>query len=160
MTANDEAGDGVGEVRPLTIDDFQAVVAIDSKLSGSWRQAFFSKRLAAALEKPKDFIYVGVDRDGALAGFAFAHLLEGEFGGTGTVAVLDAIGVDPDRQGAGIGHRLMDGLIAVMKHKGVREMQTQVDWRDHDLMRFCEASGFVRAPRLVLERDTGSPFLQ
>jgi ribosomal protein S18 acetylase RimI-like enzyme len=144
-------------VRPLTIDDFDAVVAIDAKLSGTRRENFYTKRLEAALAKPKDFIYVGVDRDGVLAGFAFVHLLAGEFGGTGTVAVLDAIGVDPAHQDAGLGQHLVDGLIAVMKNKNVREMQTEVDWTNHSLLRFLDANGFVRAPRIVLERGTAVP---
>ncbi len=155
-----DVGIGGDGVRPLTIDDFQSVVTIDSKLSGNWRQVFYSKRLAAALEKPKEFIYVGVDLDGELVGFAFAHVLEGEFGVTGNVAVLDAIGVDPDHQHKGLGQRLMDGLIDVMRHKGVQELQTQVDWTDHDLMRFFDVNGFVRAPRLVLERSTATPLPQ
>ena len=61
-----QGSEAVTSVRPLTIDDFDAVVAIDANLSGNWRQRFYTKRLAAALEKPKDFIYVGIDRDGAL----------------------------------------------------------------------------------------------
>ena len=152
-----QATEAANSVRPLTSDDFEAVVAIDAKLSGNRRENFYSKRLAAALEKPKDFIYVGADRDGALAGFAFVHLLAGEFGGAGTVAVLDAIGVDPAHQDAGLGQHLIDGLIAVMEQKDLREMQTEVDWTNHSLLRFLDANGFVRAPRIVLERATAEP---
>lgn len=141
--------------RALTVDDLRAVIEIDSKHSGSWRQGFYEQRLAAALTKPKDFIYVGVDVGDALAGFVFAHLLEGEFGGTAPVAVLDAIGVDPERHGHGVGRALMAELESVMKHKGVRELQTQVDWRSHRLVRFLDSAGFRRAPRLVLEAELG-----
>ncbi len=144
-------------VRPLTVDDFKRVVDIDSKLSGNWRQGFYSKRLAAALENPGDFIYVGVDDGDRLAGFAFAHLLRGEFGESGTMAVLDAIGVDPDHRAKGHGQALMAGLIEVMKHKGVDELQTQVDWHNHELLHFLAAHGFAAAPRMILERDTAEP---
>ena len=156
MNAKQET-EAANSVRPLTRDDFDAVVAIDATLSGTRREDFYTRRLAAALEKPKDFIYVGVDRDGALAGFAIVHLLAGEFGGAGTVAVLDAIGVDPAHQDAGLGQHLIDGLVAVMKKKDVREMQTEVDWTNHSLLRFLDANGFVRAPRIVLERGTAAP---
>ncbi|MDJ0949210.1 MAG: GNAT family N-acetyltransferase [Alphaproteobacteria bacterium] len=144
-------------LRALTADDLKAVIEIDSRHSGNWRQGFYEKRLAAALAKPKEFIYMGADRDGRLVGFAFAHLLEGEFGGKAPVAVLDAIGVEPDEQAHGVGHALMDGLEDVMRHKGVRELQTEADWRSHGLIEFLDATGFRRAPRLVLERDVRAP---
>lgn len=144
-------------VRPLTPDDFEGVVAIDNKLFGASREGFYKKRLSAVVAKPKDFIYVGVDHDGTLAGFAFAQLLKGEFGGKGTVAVLDAIGVDPDHGHEGLGRSLIDGLIAVMRDKDVHELRTEVDWKNDKLLHFLAANGFETAPRLVLERATGAP---
>lgn len=155
--SNGEQGAGDLRVRALTVDDLKAVIGIDSKHSGSWRQGFYEKRLSAALAKPKDFIYVGVEDDNGLAGFVFAHLLEGEFGGKGPVAVLDAIGVDPDHEHHGVGHALMNGLEEVMRRKGVRELQTEVDWRSHHLIEFLDVTGFRRAARLVLERDVRAP---
>jgi len=156
MATKRETGEAA-TLRPLTVDDFKQVLTIDSKLSGNWRQGFYSKRLAAALERPSDFIYVGIELDGDLAGFAFAQLLRGEFGGSGTVAVLDAIGVDPDHDHEGLGQALMDGLIDVMRQKDVHELRTQVDWRNDKLLHFLAANGFETAPRLVLERDTAEP---
>jgi L-amino acid N-acyltransferase YncA len=150
-------GNETDHVRPLTPGDFERVVAIDSKRSGSRRESFYAKRLKAASEKPHDFIYVGIDVDGALEGFAIAQLLRGEFGDRGTVAVLDAIGVDPDHAHGGLGQSLMDGLIAVMQRQDVHELRTEVDWRNHELLHFLAANGFEMAPRLVLERDATVP---
>lgn len=142
------------ETRRLTVDDFDRVVSIDSKLSGQWRQRFYKKRLAAALAGPRDFISVGVEKNGALVGFAFAHLLRGDYGSDDTVAVLDAVGVDPRFGRAGVGHDLLNGMYAEMRRKHIRELHTQVDWRNVPLLSFLASNGFETAPRLVLERET------
>ena len=44
-----------------------------------------------------------------------------------------------------------------MKQKDVGEIQTEVDWTHNSLLRFLYANGFVRAPRIVLERGTAVP---
>jgi GNAT superfamily N-acetyltransferase len=147
-------------LRPLTPDDLDAVVAIDRKHSGESRRGFYEKRLERALRNPKGFIYVGVCKGDTLAGFAFARLLGGEFGCEDVVAALDAIGVDPDRKGAGLGRRLMAGLEDVMRKKGVGELQTQASWTNQDLLHFLGAAGFQTAPRIVLERDVSEPFAE
>ena len=146
-------------LRPLTPADLDAVVAIDRKHSGESRRGFYEKRLDRALRNPKGFIYVGICEGETLTGFAFARLLGGEFGHE-NAAALDAIGVDPDRRGAGLGQRLMAGLEDVMRKKGVREMQTQVNWTNSSLLRFLNAAGFETAPRIVLERDVAEPLTE
>ena len=68
------------EVRPLSPSDLDGVVAIDRKHSGVSRRTFYEKRLQAAIRSPKDFIYIGVWEADALAGFALARVLGGEYG--------------------------------------------------------------------------------
>ena len=109
--------------------------------------------MAAAEERPRDFIHVGAMWGGALCGFAIARILRGEFGHEHAVAVLDAVGVEPETQECGIGHALMDELINTMREMGVRSLQSQVDWTNQDLLRFLQASDFKIAPRLALERS-------
>jgi GNAT superfamily N-acetyltransferase len=153
------------------------VVEIDRRITGRSRRVFFERRLKAALADPAGFIVVAVEADdtssgtssrastgarsGACTGFAIARLQNGEFGDDRRVAVLDVIGVDPARHGAGIGSLLLEGITAGMKRCGVGELRTQVDWRDQELIRFFAATGFGLAPRQVLERatarDLGSP---
>lgn len=150
---NESSGTGdSSSLRPLTVDDLDKVVAIDKALIGRSRRGFFETRLKAALRNPKRFIYVGACEDDDLVGYVLARLLEGEFGGDRTVAVLDAIGLDPRQQGKGLGRRLMAGLEDVMHQKNVHELQSQLDWNNHTLMRFLDQSGFRLAPRVVLSR--------
>ena len=143
-----------GVLRALRPADLDAVVEIDRRIAGRSRRVFFERRLKAALADPAGFIVVAVDTDGACTGFAIARLQNGEFGDDRRVAVLDVIGVDPARQGAGVGTLLLEGITARMKRRDVCELRTQVDWRDQKLIRFFAAAGFGLAPRQVLERAT------
>ncbi len=148
---------GSGEVGPLTPDDLDAVVAIDGALTGTSRRDFFKRRLAAALKSPRDFVYVGLRRDGQLAGYALARLVDGEFGKPGASAALDAIGVDPAHQHKDAGHQLLTAVEDVLRHKGVAELTSQVQWANQDLIGFFAHAGFDLAPRIVLNRSTAQP---
>lgn len=146
-----------GKIAPLNANDLDAVVAIDKALSGTSRRGFFEKRLAAALNEPGDFVYVGL-RDGKqLVGYALARLVDGEFGKPGARAALDAIGVDPEHQGKTAGHQLLTAVEEVLRHKGVSELTSQIEWANQGLLRFFASAGFALAPRIVLTRPTDQP---
>lgn len=144
-------------IRPLAAGDLDAVITIDTETAGRVRRGFFERRLAAAMKDPKRFIYVGADKDGKLKGFALVSILAGEYGAAEQVAVLDAIGVEPEAQGRGIGKALLRRVDEVMREKGIREMRTQSDWTSHRLLGFLEAMGFELAPWLVMSRDVSHP---
>lgn len=143
--------------RPLGADDVERVIAIDRAHSGRSRHRFFEKRFAAVQAQPNDFIHVGVVRDGLLCGFAIARIHRGEFGFEHAVAVLDAIGVESESRDRGIGRLLMRELGEVMGNRGVRMLQSQADWTNHQLLRFFDAAGFKLAPRFALQRLVAAP---
>ena len=141
------------EVRPLRPTDLEQVIAIDSDHFGEPRRRFFEKRLAHAKKHPEDYVQVGVVRDGALIGFAFARILRGEFGREQAIATLDSVGVKISSREHGVGHALMDALTKALHREGVRSLQSQAEWTNHALLRFFDGRGFSLAPRLVLERS-------
>ena len=147
-------------VRPLRSIDIERVIAIDSAHVGEPRRRFFEKRLTHATRHPDDFVHVGVVRNGALVGFAFARILRGEFGRPQAIATLDAVGVEHDSRAHGVGRALMEGLTKLMREKGVKLLQSQADWTNHGLLRFFDSSGFGLAPRLVLERSVLTPLAE
>lgn len=157
MSTQAETGgaSGTAAVRPLLEADLGAVVALDRAITGRSRRGYFEKRLAAALREPGGHIQVAVTVDGALAGFALARVLEGEFGSTRSAVVLETIDVDPGQRHHGLGHMLLDGVEQVMRHKGITELQTQAAWSDHELLRFFDAGGFSLAPRQVVSCRVG-----
>jgi GNAT superfamily N-acetyltransferase len=138
--------------RALVAADLERVIAIDRVHSGRSRRHFFEKRFATAQARPDDFVQVGVMTGDGLQGFAVARILRGEFGQKDAVAVLDAVGVDPQSREHGLGQSLMEGLLDVSGRRGVRALQSQVSWTNLDLLRFFNASRFKLAPRLDLER--------
>jgi ribosomal protein S18 acetylase RimI-like enzyme len=157
---NNAAVNMENNVRPLRPSDLEQVITIDSDYVGEPRRHFFERRLAHAEKNPEDFVQIGVVRNGALAGFAFARILRGEFGREQAVARLDALGVMSSSRERGVGRALMGGLTESMRRKGVQSLQSQADWTNHALLRFFDASGFGLAPRLMLERSVLTPLAE
>ncbi len=145
-------------IRSLERKDLEAVIAVDQVLSGRSRRGFFTRRLDHATQDPAAFIGLAAEREGRFAGFVFARIEEGEFGAAAREASLDAIGVDLALAGRlGVGRVLLDRLAADLRARGIGELSTQVDWTDHRLIGFFSRTGFVLAPRVVLERGAGDP---
>lgn len=138
--------------RPITVADLEQVIAIDKVNTGHSRRHFFEKRFNAAKKRPSDFVQVGVFAGSALRGFAIARILRGEFGRKDAVAVVDALGVAPESREIGVGQTLMEGLVAGARQQGARSVQSQVDWKNVELLRFFNSTHFELAPRLALER--------
>ena len=138
--------------RPITVADLEQVIAIDKVNTGHSRRHFFEKRFAAAKARPSDFVHVGVVADNVLRGFAIARILRGEFGQKDAVAVVDALGVAPESREHGLGQSLMEGLVATARQQGAGALQSQVDWKNVELLRFFNTSHFKLAPRLALDR--------
>jgi ribosomal protein S18 acetylase RimI-like enzyme len=147
-------------VRPLTDGDLERVIAIDRAHSGHSRSSFFEKRLAAAKASPNDFVHIGVVRGKSIVGFVLARILRGEFGRADAVAVLDALGVDSRSRARGVGQALMGELIRTLREKNVVSLHSQVEWSNHDLLRFFAGSGFTLAPRLALDRPVAEPLAE
>ena len=147
-------------VRALRPDDLERVIAIDRAVTGSTRRRFMEKRLAVSQLHPEDYLFVGVEQGGTLAGYALGRILHGEFGLREPVAVLDAMGVDPASQDHGHGHALVAGVLKVCRRKGVHRLHSQAEWTSHALLRFFDSTGFRLAPRVVLERGTAQAMVE
>jgi ribosomal protein S18 acetylase RimI-like enzyme len=146
--------------RLLEPGDIDRVIAIDRAHVGESRRRFFEKRFAAAKARPEDFVHIAMQNGGPLQGFAMARILRGEFGRDRTIAVLDAIGVEPASRERGVGQALIEELVEILKASGIGSLHSQVDWTNHQLLHFFDDSGFTLAPRLVLERSTAEPLAE
>jgi predicted N-acetyltransferase YhbS len=144
-------------VRPLRPGDAEAVVRIDRARSGRSRTEFYAKRFATLAESPRAVAAVAAEDEGRVVGFAFARVLDGEFGGAAPVGALDAIGVLPEQEREGVATALLAGLEAALVAQGARELRTEVDWSEHGMTAFFSASGFRLSPRIVLERSLERP---
>ena len=140
------------EIRPLRAADLATIVSIDASLSGQPRRAYFERRLAAAQHDPERYLQLAVDRDGGLAGFMLGRVLEGEFGRSEPALRLEALGVRPDAQHAGLGTLLAEELQARALRAGLAEVRTTGLWRHHGLLRFLDRSGYRLSESHVLDR--------
>jgi GNAT superfamily N-acetyltransferase len=147
-------------VRSIDTNDLERVVAIDRTHTGHSRRRFFEKRFAQAAAHPDDFVQIGLMRGGSLRGFAIVHLLRGEFGRQGIVAVLDILGVEVGSQDHGIGQALVERLIEILQQKRVNSLHSQASWTSHNLLRFFDACGFSLSPRTILDRSVAEPFIE
>ncbi len=144
----------MSNIRPLSSADLEAVIAIDKATAGISRRGYFEKRLAAATDRPGDYVYCGLEADGALVGFAFAKLVNGEFGKPGASAALDVIGVEARHGHKGYGQVLLEEVERVLAGKGVGYLTSQVEWANGGVLGFLGGAGFALAPRVVLTRST------
>ncbi len=144
----------MAEITKIGVESLDKVVALDSATNGSHRRDFFTKRFDAQEKHPRAFISIGAMADKGMVGFICCHLLKGEFGSDKLIAVLDAMSVEPESQGHGVGHDLMAQLMTEIRERGGRELQTQAGWNQPKVLDFFAATGFRLAPRLILERTT------
>lgn len=140
-------------IRPLVAGDLEAVAAVDREAAGRSRRDYYARRFRRIQEDPRGVMGFVAESGGRLVGFAFVRVLDGEFGGTAPVGVLDAIGVADSARRKGAGKALVTGIEASMRALGVRELRSQVRWAEGDLGGFLASCGFRLAPRLVLERS-------
>jgi ribosomal protein S18 acetylase RimI-like enzyme len=143
-------------IRDIVTADLDRVIELDRRLTGGPRRSFHEKRQAAANADPAAFVTLAAADGTTLKGYALGHVLDGEFGGTGPIGVVDSLGIDPDQRGHGLGRQLMAAMENAMRARGVKELVTQADWTEHAMTRFFQSAGFQLAPRLVLERATNA----
>ncbi len=139
------------KVRMLTNDDLDAVVRIDKRSTGEARRDYFELKLKQAMEDTRIVVSLGAEIDDALVGFLMGKLYYGEFGIADPVAILDTIGVEPERAREGIGKAMLEQFRMNLRVLGIEKIQTQAGWNEWRLLRFLEAQGFEPVPRLSLE---------
>lgn len=139
---------------PIGVESIDRIVELDGATNGRRRPDFFAKRFEAQEKHPQAFISIGATEAGMMIGFACCHMLQGEFGSNKLIAVLDAMAVEPESQGQGVGHDLLQQLIDEIRRRGGQDLRTQAGWDQPAMLDFFSATGFKLAPRLILERST------
>lgn len=131
-------------IREMRLDDLDAVVQLDARISGDSRRAYFERRLASLSTDRIDNHTLGLvaEVDGVIVGFVMGTLTNGEFGFTEVTALVDSIAVHPDQQRRGIGQRLAGAFVAEGAARGVRDVYTLVNWNAWDMLKFFDSIGF------------------
>jgi predicted N-acetyltransferase YhbS len=139
-------------VRSLAEGDLRALVAIDRRITGRDRAAYFQRKLADALTESDVRVSLVAELDGVPIGFIMARVDLGEFGRVETTAVIDTLGVDPDYQNRGVGRALVSQLLSNLGTLRVETVRTEVDWQDRDLLGYLDRSGFLPSQQLCFDQ--------
>jgi ribosomal protein S18 acetylase RimI-like enzyme len=138
-------------VRSMREADLKALVAIDRRITGRDRSAYFERKLAEAMHESDVRVSLVAEIDGRAVGFIMARVDLGEFGRIEPAAVMDTIGVDPDFAGRGVGRALLSQLLANLTTLRVDKVLTEVDWGDRELMAYLDRCGFKPSARLSFD---------
>ena len=68
-------------IRDIAAADLERVIELDRRLTGKPRRNYHEKRMAAMGAEPASFITLAAADGPVLKGYAYAHILDGEFGG-------------------------------------------------------------------------------
>jgi len=128
-------------VRPLDELDISSVVAIDEKVSGSYRPDVWEERITYHLRKDPEGSFVA-EWDGSVVGFMLGEVRTGEFGLDEPTGWIEIVGVDPDHRGRGVGQALADSVFAHFRRQGATTVRTLVDETMVELGHFFGSLGF------------------
>jgi len=144
-------------VRGLKPEDLEAVIALDAKIFKRRREEYFKLKLQQNLAESGVKVSLAAELDGCFCGFLLARLFYGEFGIAEPVAVLEAMGVNPDFQRKGVATELMGQLRRNLGGLNVTTLKTEVGWDHPEVMAFFHREGFRPAQRFCLDLDLTLP---
>jgi ribosomal protein S18 acetylase RimI-like enzyme len=138
-----EQADSVA-IRPLNELDLDAVVAIDERISGSYRPEVWERRVGYYLRRDPESSVVA-EEGGRVVGFMFGEVRSGEFGLEEPTGWIEVLGVDPDSRGRAAGRRMAEAMLEHFRERGAVVVRTLVDADMPEIGGFFAALGFEPA---------------
>jgi ribosomal protein S18 acetylase RimI-like enzyme len=158
------ASSAEAKVRPMTLEDLDAIFFVDHEIRRSGKAITYSNlttehiftidRHIGSLERPVSYVDLihgdvsqllrfglVVEVEGHVRGFVLGRLAHvGE--GAARVGEILILGVHPDYQRKGIAAKLMNGLCDRFHAEDISRVRIEVDQRDKDLLGFVERMDF------------------
>ena len=138
------------QIRPLKKEDLNDIIEIDKKVLGRSRAEYWQMKVELLQSRSHLPSLVATIND-KVVGFILGEASGWEFGIPDTVGWIHTIGVDPAVQKKGVARKLVHEMIAHLKKVGVSTIYVLVNWRDWDLLKFLDATGFSRGDMINLE---------
>jgi GNAT superfamily N-acetyltransferase len=141
-------------VRPVRRGDLDAVIAIDTQVTGLekrdyWRSVY--RRYGDAATTPSAQFLVA-EAAGEVVGFVIGEVRDWEFGAPPCGWVF-AIDVRPDARLAGTGTRLLESICAGFRRAGVRKVRTMLASDNTLILSFFRSQGMMAGRFIPLEMD-------
>jgi ribosomal protein S18 acetylase RimI-like enzyme len=140
-------------VRPVRRGDLDAVIAIDTQVTGLekrdyWRAVF--RRYGEGATPGAQFLVA--EARGEVVGFIIGEVRDWEFGAPPCGWVF-AIDVRPDARQAGIGTRLLEAILSGFRRAGVRKVRTMLASDNTLILSFFRSQGMMAGRFIPLEMD-------
>ncbi|KPK08661.1 MAG: hypothetical protein AMJ64_02895 [Betaproteobacteria bacterium SG8_39] len=139
----------LADVRSLSVQDLDAVVRIDRRLTGHDRSGYMKHKLEEALAETGLRISLVARIEDSVAGYLMASADYGDFGRTEPVAIIDTVGVDPGFAHRGVGHALLSQLFMNLGALRIERVETVLAKENLDLLEFFYSVGFGPSGRLA-----------
>ena len=137
-------------VRPVRRADLGAVVALDARVTGLEKRAYWRgvfRRYGGAAEGRQ---FLVAETGGRVVGFIIGEVRDWEFGSPPCGWVF-AIDVHPDARQAGVGSRLLEGIATGFRRAGVRTIRTLLSRDNALVLSFFRSQGMMAGPFIPLE---------
>ena len=158
-TARPEAAPAINppgdlSIRPVRRSDLDAVIAIDTQVTGLekrdyWRSVY--RRYGEAANTPSAQFLVA-EAGGEVVGFIIGEVRDWEFGAAPCGWVF-AIDVRPDARLSGIGTRLLESICAGFRRAGVRKVRTMLASDNALILSFFRSQGMMAGRFIPLELE-------
>ena len=138
-------------VRPARRADLAAVVALDARVTGLAKRAYWTGLFRRYGDAGEGRQFLVAETGGRVVGFVIGEVRDWEFGSPPCGWVF-AIDVHPDARQAGVGTRLLEAIAAGFRRAGVTTIRTLLA-RDHALgLSFFRSTGMTDVPFIPLEK--------
>ena len=137
-------------IRAMTAADLGRIAEIDKLVLGRSRPEYWELKIEMS-DKRSPMSSLVAELDGKVIGFVIGDARGWEYSVAENIGWIDAIGVDPEYQRRGIAKMLMTEMINNLKKVGVEKIYTFVSWRDWNLLRFFDGTGFKKGEMINLE---------
>ena len=144
-------GDDTIIIREMNEEDVEGILEIERASKGRHRATTYAPVPDSSIGGEIDNSMVAEDA-GHVIGFVLARAVRSP-SELGEVAWIEFIGIHPDRQGQGIGTKLVEAWRDRCRQKGIKKVHMMLNWRDWWLQSFFESLGFSRGELVDFQAD-------
>lgn len=140
-------------VREMQRSDLSAIVAIEDRVTGIARMAYWEKRIEISEAIRPHWTSLVAELDNRVVGFLFGRAGELEFGLPGTVAWIETIGVDLAYRRRGVAEALVEQFASSAEDHGIKTVFTLTNTNQTELQYFFSRMGFVHGKMIHYQKD-------